>query len=459
MASVMLGASSASAQLVTPSENSTALAEQESAPATNCTEGVCTIRLTAAQVLAKAEYLVAQKRYDDASPLIAALVNAPQFNLERRFLSGFVAVEKGELDIAIKEFRTILAADPHQTRVRLELARALMLKGKNGSADYHFRLAQQDDTLPADIVATIRTARGVLRSQRKWNFNLDFGLAPDSNINNGTAAQSIDVAFGTQTVPLTLDPSARQRPGTGQTASVAGGVRLTLADKLSLLIDADGQVINYAGTAFDDIGVQAAIGPELRLSDKTSISVQALGAHRWYGGKRATLAGGIKAGIEHTISNKERIGLQFDGRRTDSGFSHLYSGWQLGTYATYERVVAKSMIASANLFARRDALNDAASSSYEIGVNLGIGGELPHGITAGVSAGTSRAVFDAPVLLFSAKPRQDWRYNARVNVGLRSIRLLGFSPSVTYTFAKTDSSLELYKSDRHRVRFTLARYF
>jgi outer membrane protein len=453
VAGALLATTSAQAEITEPAVADAA------ASAPHCTDGVCTIKITAPQLLAKAEYLVAQKRYDDAAPLIAALVNAPQYDLERRFLSGFVAVEMGDLNTAIKEFRAILASDPHQTRVRLELARALMLKGKNGSADYHFRLAAQDDTLPADIVATIRTARGVLRSQRKWNFNLDFGVAPDSNINNGTAAQSIDVAFGTQTVPLTLDPSARKKSGTGQTASVAGGVRLTLADKLSLLIDADGQVINYAGTAFDDIGVQAAIGPELRLSDKTSISVQALGAHRWYGGKRATLAGGIKAGVEHTISNKERIGLQFDGRRTDSGFSRLYSGWQFGAYATYERVVSKSMIASASLFARRDSLNDAASSSYEVGANIGIGGELPHGITAGISAGASRAVYDAPVRLFSDDPRHDWRFNARVNVGLRSIRVLGFSPSVTYTFAKNDSSLALYKSDRHRVRFTLARYF
>ena len=433
------------------------IADIASAP--NCAEGVCTIRLTAAQLLAKAEYLVAQKRYDDAAPLIAALANAPQYNLERHFLSGFVAVEKGDLGTAIKDFRAILATDPHQTRVRLELARALMLKGKNGSADYHFRLAAQDDNLPPDIVATIRTARGVLRSQRKWNFNLDFGIAPDSNISNGTAAQSIDVAFGTQTVPLTLDPAARARSGTGQTAGVSGGVRLTLADKLSLLIDADGQVINYAGTAFDDIAAQVSVGPELRLSNKTSISVQATGAHRWFGGKRANLAGGIKASVEHVISDKERIGFQLDARRTDSGFSRQFSGWQLGGYATYERVVSKSMIASASVFARRDALNDASASSYEVGANIGIGGELPHGITAGVSAGASRAVFDAPVRLFSDSPRKDWRLNARVNVGLRSIRVLGFSPSVTYTYAKNASSLTLYKSERHRVRFALARYF
>ena len=117
------------------------------------------------------------------------------------------------------------------------------------------------------------------------------------------------------------------------------------------------------------------------------------------------------------------------------------------------------MIASASLFARRDALNSGANAGHEIGFNLGVGGELPLGITAGVSGGLSRASYDAPMMIFSADPRKDWRMNARINVGLRSIRVFGFSPSITYTYAENASSLAFYDSNRHRVRFALARYF
>ena len=69
----------------------------------------------------------------------------------------------------------------------------------------------------------------------------------------------------------------------------------------------------------------------------------------------------------------------------------------------------------------------------------------------------SRALFDAPYL--SRDPRQDWRFNARAYVGARSLRVLGFSPSVTYTYNRIDSTLGLYKTERHRVAFGLARYF
>ena len=131
----------------------------------------------------------------------------------------------------------------------------------------------------------------------------------------------------------------------------------------------------------------------------------------------------------------------------------------MGAYATYERVIARRFIASASLFGRRDALKSSVYSNSEYGVNLGLGGELPHGITAGVSAGLSRAVFDKPLAIFSTSPRHDMRFNARATIGLRSLRWLGFSPSITYSYSKSASSLSLYDSKRSRIAFAFARYF
>jgi outer membrane protein len=424
-----------------------------------CADGVCKLRLTAEQVLAKADSLVSQHDFAAAAPFITALENAPQFAMERRFLAGYSAIETGDVDTAITQFRAILNNHPEQTRVRLELARALMMKGKTGGADYHYRLAQEDQSLPPDIIATIRTTRGILRDQRQWNFNLDFGIAPDSNITNGTNADSIDVAFGNQTVALKLDPAARALSGTGQTVSTSGSVRLKVANHTAILLDGDSQFVNYQGKAYDDLAMQIAAGPEFRLSDTTTLSVQAVAAHRWFGGKAANISAGIKGAIQLSLSNRDRIGLSFDARRTESSINGIYSGWQIGSYATYERVIARSMIASASLFVRRDALNAAAYAGYEYGTNIGIGGELPFGITAGVSGGISRSRNDGPIALFSAQPRSDWRYNGRINIGIRSIRVLGFSPSITYTYAENASSLTLYDSRRSRFRFALARYF
>lgn len=424
-----------------------------------CADGVCRVSLTPDQLLAKASDLVAQHQFADAQPMIAALSALPAYNVQTNFLSGYIAVESGDTKAAIRHFRTALAADPKATRIRLELARALMLEGKRGAADYNFRLAAQDADLPPEIAATIRTSRGLLRDTREWHLSTQFGLAPDTNITNGTNAQTVDLIYGNQTIPLTLDANARRRSGLGQTGSLSAGWRGRLGETLALLVDLDGQGTNYDGSEADDFTGQLAIGPELKLSETVQLSAQAIGSRRWFGGVLASTQFGTRIGLQADIGRTQRIGLTLDGRHTNSALNADYSGWNLGAYATYERVMMRTMVASATVFARTDMLASKAYSSREVGVNLGIGGELRHGINAGVSGGVSRAVFDAPLLAFSPDPRKDWRFNARVYLGLRSIRVWGFSPSVTYSYSRNGASLPLYQSERSRFAFELARYF
>lgn len=426
---------------------------------TTCANGVCETRFTPAQLLAQASMLVQARRFDEAKPLVTALGQAPGLAMETHFLAGYIAVETGDLDTAIAQFRASLDVDPKQTRVRLELARALMMKHKDGSAAYHFRLAAQDPALTPEIRATIQGQQGLLRDRRPWRITTEFGLAPDTNITNGTRAETIDLIVGNQALPLTLDESARQRSGLGQTARLSAGYRFNIGERGALLIDGDAQGVNYSGITADDYTVQLAAGPEFRPNERLSISLQGLGLRRWYGGMTAVTQFGGRLAAERTLDSSQRIGLTFDLRRSDSAFQDSYSGWNLSAYATYERVVARSLIASASLFARKDMLNEDAYSSNEFGLSAGIGGELAHGINAGVTGTVSRALFGAPLLALSTEPRADFRLSGRIYAGLRSVRLMGFSPSVSYIYTLNASSLTLYESNRSRFMFNVARYF
>jgi outer membrane protein len=426
----------------------------------SCAEGFCTVQLTSAQMLAKASDLVAQHQFDEARPLLLALTNVPGIAPDLHFLAGYIAIESGDTQAAVNHFRAALAVNPKQTRVRLELARALMLQGKKGAADYNFRLAEQDANLPPEIEATIRASRGLLRDTREWHLNTNFGFAPDSNITNGTDAQSVGVNLGNnQIIPLTLDANARRRSGIGQTGSVSGGWRGRLGESWAMLADVDAQGTNYSGTEVDDFTGQIALGPELKLSDATLLSIQGIGSQRWFGGKRASTQFGSRVAVQSTLDAGQRIGLSLDARHTTSAINADYTGWNVGAYATYERVMMRSMVASISVFGRADTLASKAYSSREAGFSLGIGGELKHGINAGISGGVSRAVYDAPLISFASEPRKDWRVNARVYVGIRSIRVLGFSPSVSYSYSRNGASLPLYQSERSRFIFDLARYF
>ena len=170
----------------------------------------CKLQFTGEQVLAAAEKAIAARDFENAMPLVQALGLAPEYKLQHRFLTGFIAAETGNLALAEETFRKILNEDPLQTRVRLELARVMLLSGKEGAANYHFRLAQQDEDLPEEIRKTVSGIRGILRNNRAWNLNFDVGIAPDTNINSATSAESVNVNFGPFQLPLTLGVRLRE---------------------------------------------------------------------------------------------------------------------------------------------------------------------------------------------------------------------------------------------------------
>jgi outer membrane protein len=453
---------------VNPAEAETGRAEANtgvaqplaSAPADAiCAGGICRIKMTPDQVLSRVEALIAARDFTGAMPLIEVLGQAPELQMQQKFLKGFVAAETGDLKTAETVFRAILRDHPSQTRVRLELARIMMLNGKEGAADYHFRLAEQDGDLPPEIAQTIRSVRGVLRNQRAWHFNLNLGLAPDTNINSATSAESVNVNFGPIQIPLPLDENARQKSGIGQTGGFSAGLRFRVSEKIAVLVDTENRIVNYKDSFADDIQTQLAIGPEIRLGQTSSFSVQALGEQRWYGGQKANRDFGLQIGFQKVLDKGQRVGLAIDARKSKSQLADAYSGTMLGGNLTYERVIGRAFIASASIFGRADNLESKTYSNKTFGASLGIGGELPYGINAGLNASISRALFDAPQYLYSSEARNDLRFLSRAYLGVRSLKLVGFSPSVDYTFYKVNSNYTLYQSDRHRVNFKFSRYF
>ncbi|GAA0728415.1 hypothetical protein GCM10009106_05420 [Sphingomonas japonica] len=424
-----------------------------------CVAQTCKARLTPDQLLGEVQALIAAKRFDEARPMLAALQQLPDRRFETRYLTGMLAAETGDHATAIAQYQAILADDPGQTRVRLELGKAMLLSGRPQSADRQFAIAQQDADLPPDVARTIRTVRDVIRSQRAWSFDFSAGIAPDTNINNATSADQITVDFGGIPIPLELDDAARARSGTGLTATASAGLRLPIAKATTMLVDLDATGTNYDGADYDDYQLQAAAGPEVRLSPKSSVSVQAVGAQRWFGGDVVSRQFGTRIGMQHGIGTRGRLGIQLDVRRTDALFDDGYDGTQAGLFATYERAVAPTLVASAGLFGRRDWLDQPAYSSKEGGFTLGLGGAMPLGINFGLSGTVSRAIYDAPIALFSPKPRKDWRYVARATFGNSKIRVLGFSPQIGWTYTRAESSIGFFDATRSRFTFQLARYF
>lgn len=419
----------------------------------------CQIRLTPPQLLASVERLVQAGKYPEARALLAALRLAPGFALQTRFLTGYMAAQEGDLAAAARAYKEILADDPNQTRVRLELGRTMIAMGQSAAADRQLRLAQQSRELDPDLARLVRGARDVIRSARAFRADVTLGIAPDTNINNATSARTVNVNLGDYSLPLELDAGARRRSGTGQTAIASAAARLPIGGDLFFLGNLDGSGLNYSGSRFDDYLVQAAAGAEAQVSNEASLSLQAIGAQRWYGGRVASRQLGLRGGAQRTLDAGRRLGVQVDIRHTDTEFDRAFDGWQGGVYLSYETSFRRTFVAAAQAFVRRDWLNAGAYSNTEVGVGANVAGELPRGFNIGFGGSVSRAHFDDAIPLFSISPRRDWRVTSQVSLGNRKLRVLGFSPQVSWAATGILSSLDLYRTRRSRFSFQLARYF
>jgi outer membrane protein len=429
------------------------------APIRACETDECNVKVSATFVVQRAEQLIVAGQYDKAQPWLDMLAIAPDHQLEYHFLSGLMALGKEDYAGAERHYRAILDQDPSQTRVRLDLSYALMKQGKTEAADYHLRLAEQSGELPDDLRTTVRTARSAIRDSKSYRFGFNIGVAPDTNINNATNAETVDINLGPFALPLTLNDDARSQSGIGITANLNAAVRLPVADTFNLLMEADGNTVNYKGSAADDYQMQVAVGPEFQLGENMRATVQFVGTQRWYGGEKLARNYGVRGDIQFDLGDGSALAVRGDAQRSEFFESDGYDGWSYGTTISYERGVYKSFSLSTTAFVRRNDFVGPANANWSGGVVVGVGGELPAGFNIGASAVISYAKFDQPDYLFSFDRREDVRFGGRAVIGNRSLRVLGFSPSLEYNYTRNESNYILYDTDRHRVEFKLARYF
>lgn len=436
-----------------PIQSSEVTVPMATRPAPSCAPGgACTTKVTSREMVRIIERMVLDGRFQEARPLLTALAADPSVNFERQFLEGYVASQSGDQKTAIRLFRSILQDRPKETRVRLELARALYIDGQPRAADHHFRLAE-DAELPEDVRKTVQSVRRAIQNQKSFYGTFELGIAPDTNVNSATSDRSVEL-FG---LPFTLSDSARQRTGIGQTASLSGGAKLKVAPAWAVGVEVQGFATNYVGVSNDDYIGQVTVGPQW-THGPWRLGIAGTATERWYGGKAATRLYGARLTVDRALDSGSQIGLEASVRRVDNLVTDDYDGVQTALALSYERVVNRSLLMSFGVFGRYEPLAVKALSSTESGVSFGIGGELPWGINAGVSAQGSRVWYADTLDAFGVR-RNDWRLDTRAYAGLRSVRIYGFSPSLEYRYTLVDSTIGLYSFNRHRFEFTLASYF
>lgn len=297
------------------------------------------------------------------------------------------------------------------------------------------------------------------RAGADWRLTVDASTVADSNVTNSTDRESVDLNLGGTVLPVPLDPELREHGGIGVGLSAHARGRVPVAQGVSAAVDAEGYVLEQEGRLADDASALVAAGVEIAGEGGTTALVQVTGFDRRYAGVSAMHGIGARGRLRVPVGNGQTASLFVDARFFDSDYGEDFGGTEAGAYLSYEAVLRPDLSASAGVYARGSWLGSDAYSSRELGAYGGLSHYLTGDLTVGVTGGLSRVLFDGPIPILSDDPRRDWRWYGSIFVATREPLLVGLTPSLTYTYNRTGSSIEFYRAERHRLRLGLSRTF
>ena len=406
----------------------------------------------ARQRLEEARTAIAEGRLDAADHLLRGIGNGVDRN-DLDFLRGTVAFRQGDYPSAIHAFRHILDRNPTLLRVRLDLARAYFMAGDDEAAKHHFRKASAAG-LPSEVQRKVDAYLTQIRQRRRWSFNLDLGLAPDSNVNAATADDRVTM-YG---LPFELDPAARKTSGIGISANAAGTYWLPLDRDTRLVLQGAWDELNYKEKQFDLRTVSAGAGPAFFVGQATRLDVLAVGSRRWFGGKGYSRGVGGRLNLQWRRSPRLLMTAGIEAQRMSYDYASFLDGPQISVTAAMVYGLDQVSAVTANAAVQREQARSKPWRNTSSMLSVVYHRQLPVGFDIQLGVAGAHAIYDARLDAFD-KARRDVIGQVQFGITNRLIRLAGFSPTLTVTHTRRWSNIALYDFARSRVELGIRRAF
>jgi tetratricopeptide (TPR) repeat protein len=396
--------------------------------------------------------LVEGGQIDLAKRVLAHVLETNPDDLQAHFLRGLIAVSEKRYDDAIEDFRFVLATQPNQERVRLELGRAFFLAADYENAERNFRFARAGE-LPDEAKTNIDQYLGAIERLKRWSYNLGLAVAQDTNVNGATSIHQIDI-YG---LPFTLSDNARRKSGVGLALDVGGEWSPILFGNTKGKLGGQVHRVEYGGSAFDDMTVSAYAGPEYLLP-RWQFDMLVTGFRRWYGNTLYSQGLGGRVAARYAITPQILVGTAVDFqavtyRRITEQNGSFFGGSADVLYTISPSSLVRLSGGIATLTAKVSSLADTtgwiAFDYYQ---------DLALGFTAGIEPAFSWTQYNAPLSAFGVA-REDKLWAVRLDVLNRRIEYRGFAPRLSLIYAEQSSTIALYRYSRMQVQVGLTRQF
>lgn len=412
--------------------------------------------LVGGQVIERARKAIVGGDLVEGEKLLAEVAATTETRNDIDFLRGTIAFEKKDYDAAIDHFRELLRRDPSLNRVRLDLARAYFMKGDDRAAEYYFRAAAAQG-VPDAVQKSIDVFLDAIRRRKHWEFTVSAAIAPDSNINAATTAQSVDV-FG---LPFAISDTARQTSGIGLTASLGASYQWDIGANTKLRTGLGYNGTEYTRQEFTDRQVSSYVGPRFLLSEGTELSVLGTASRRWYGGIPLNYGVGGRIEGRTTLSPRFLLDGAIAGQQMHYNAEH-YSSYtgpviSINTGLTYALSPSSFVRGGGGVTRERTAVS--GFRNYQYAANFGYYREnLPYrfAVYGGIQA--TFINYDTALAAFGTV-RKDTEMSYRLSLSNKYIDIFGFTPVVSYVHTDRYSNIGFYSYHRNHGEIGVTQNF
>lgn len=408
------------------------------------------ISITEAQLLQVVRELVGTAEFSKARHLIEEAQPNIKDMASLDFLEAYMLEREGDLGGANALYRQILSRDPALERVRLLLARNLLIQKKDHAARYHYEYALAGD-LPPSIQKMIRRNLAVIRIRQTWALNFGVSLTSNSNVSTGPDQSHVDM-FG---LPFELSQEARQTSGNGVSAWASGKWLVGDPREIRLRSEAGFHVVDHDGRLYDDSSVWISSGPQWQTARET-IWLAATSSNRWPTGKKYQQTVGAKAKLERVFSGGKIVTADIAYRSVDYAGRTYDDGRELSLALSFDAALdarSRARVISRSGWYQTD---HPAWSWKRASFGMSWMREFSYGITAEVTPEISVQRWASPHPAFS-KVREDVRGRISFSFRRRDWRIFGFAPVVGFEYLNSQSTIELYRFDRRWMTMGVAR--
>ena len=418
--------------------------------------------------VARARALVEIAEFGAALAVLRTLPRDRPDRVDVLFLTGLAAMGAAAepeaaderdalLDEAITALRAILIDRPDLVRVRLELARALFLKGEDGPSTRHFERVLAGAP-PAVLAANVHRFLAAMRARRRFSMYAGGSIAPDSNIGAVSDSEIIYI----RGLPFHRDGDTGATSGVGVVVWGGGEYQYPLNDRVRLRAGADGVRREYAGRRFDQTFAALHLGPRWLVDPSTEVSLLATADRHWLGGAPG------HDGVGARLEARRRLGPRLSARARASWRTRDYRAPNEALTGPVRSFSAGgTWVISPTLLAAADTGYEGARSRAQRWrnatrwVRADVSVALPRGFTAGAGGEFRWTRYRGDWFPFTpdGSARGDRTRILRVSAFNRRLTLFGFSPELLLAHEARKSNAQLYDYRRNRAELRFQRLF